>query len=162
LNAAVVYYGSPPGNDAMEKIACPVLGLYGGKDNRITSTVEATTKAMAELKKSYMPHVFDGAGHGFLRQQSGQSGANQKAADEADAAEVKRCARGGVVVHAKSLPHADRAAIGTQSLREPRAGGENSLLEAVRDRPGENAAAELAAAEAQNGMSGGRRSGIEF
>jgi len=83
LNGAVVYYGSPPANDALAKINCPVLGLYGGKDNRITSTVEATTKTMADLNKSYTPHVYEGAGHGFLRQQSGQDGANQKAAEAA-------------------------------------------------------------------------------
>jgi carboxymethylenebutenolidase len=82
LNAAAVYYGSPPKKD-LDKIECPVLGCYGGSDNRITSTVEATKKSMEEAKKSYSPHVYDGAGHGFLRQQSGQNGANQKAADEA-------------------------------------------------------------------------------
>jgi carboxymethylenebutenolidase len=82
LNAAVVYYGSPPKKD-LDRIECPVLGCYGGDDNRITSTVEATKKAMEEAKKSYDPHVYDGAGHGFLRQQSGQNGANQKAAEGA-------------------------------------------------------------------------------
>jgi carboxymethylenebutenolidase len=83
LNAAVVYYGTPPKKDAMAKITCPVWGFYGKSDNRVTSTVEPTTKNMEELKKEYKPHVYDGAGHGFLRQQSGQDGANQKAADAA-------------------------------------------------------------------------------
>jgi carboxymethylenebutenolidase len=83
LNAAVVFYGSPPTKEAMEKIACPVWGFYGKNDNRITSTVEPTTATMAELKKQFQPHVYDGAGHGFLRQQDGQDGANQKAADAA-------------------------------------------------------------------------------
>ncbi len=80
LKAAIVCYGTPPAKSAMEKIACPVLGLYGGDDARITSTVDATTKSMADLKKTYEPHVFDGAGHGFMRQQSGRNGANLKAA----------------------------------------------------------------------------------
>jgi carboxymethylenebutenolidase len=83
LNAAVVYYGTPPSNDALTNVACPILGLYGQDDARVTSTVEATTKAMAELKKSYEPHVFDNAGHGFLRQQSGKDGANLKASQQA-------------------------------------------------------------------------------
>jgi carboxymethylenebutenolidase len=83
LNAAVVFYGTPPAKEAMANIQCPVLGCYGKSDNRITSTVEATTKSMAELSKTYDPHVFDGAGHGFLRQQDGQNGANLKAAQEA-------------------------------------------------------------------------------
>ena len=38
---------------------------------------------MKRLNKPYSPHVFDGAGHGFLRAQDGQNGANQKAADQA-------------------------------------------------------------------------------
>jgi carboxymethylenebutenolidase len=82
LNAAVVYYGSPPPKD-LEKIKAPVLGLYGGTDNRITSTVEPTAEQMKTLGKSYTPHVFEGAGHGFLRQQDGQNGANMKATQEA-------------------------------------------------------------------------------
>jgi len=83
LNAAVVFYGVPPAKDAMTNIACPVLGCYGKNDNRITSTVDATTKAMAELHKTYDPHIYDGAGHGFLRQQDGQNGANLKATQQA-------------------------------------------------------------------------------
>lgn len=83
LSAAVVYYGTPPSNDAMNAIRAPVLGLYGGNDARVTSTVKPTETEMQKLGKSYSPHVFAGAGHGFLRAQDGQNGANQKAADEA-------------------------------------------------------------------------------
>jgi len=83
LNAAVVYYGTPPDKDAMAKIACPVAGFYGGDDARVTSTVEPTAKTMDERKKPYTHHVFDGAGHGFLLQQTGRNGANEKAAKEA-------------------------------------------------------------------------------
>ena len=36
-----------------------------------------------ELGKSYSPHLYEGAGHGFLRQQTGQGGANGKAAEAA-------------------------------------------------------------------------------
>ena len=66
----------------MEKIACPVLGLYGGDDARVTATVAPTAKAMADLHKSYAPHVYPGAGHGFMRQQSGRNGANLTAAQQ--------------------------------------------------------------------------------
>ncbi len=83
LDAAVVYYGTPPGPDALAKIKAPVLGLYGGSDARVTSTVEPTAAAMKKLDKPYTPHVFDGAGHGFLRAQDGQNGANLKAAQQA-------------------------------------------------------------------------------
>ena len=83
LKGAVVFYGTPPSKSAMANIACPILGLYGKDDARVTSTVDATTASMAQLNRSYRSRIFDGAGHGFLRQQSGRNGANQKAADEA-------------------------------------------------------------------------------
>jgi carboxymethylenebutenolidase len=81
LSAAAVYYGTPPKDDAMAKIKCPVAGFYGGNDARVTATVEPTEKKMKEMNKPYQPHVYDGAGHGFLRQSD--SGANQKAAEQA-------------------------------------------------------------------------------
>jgi carboxymethylenebutenolidase len=82
LNAAIVDYGTPPRGDAMEKINCPVLGCYGGDDARVTATVAPTKQVMNDLHKEYTPRIFDGAGHGFLRQQSGRAG-NQNAADQA-------------------------------------------------------------------------------
>lgn len=83
LNAAVVYYGTPPAADALEKVKAPVLGNYGGKDARVTSTVEPTIAEMKKLNKEYVTHVYEGAGHGFLRAQDLQDGANLKAAQEA-------------------------------------------------------------------------------
>ncbi len=84
LDAAVVYYGTAPTDEAMlAKIHAPVLGLYGGDDARVTSTVPATTAAMNSAEKSYCSVVYDDAGHGFLRQQTGREGANQKAAEMA-------------------------------------------------------------------------------
>jgi carboxymethylenebutenolidase len=83
LNAAVVYYGTPPKDDDLAKIKCPVAGFYGGDDARITATVEPTTAKMKAQNKPYEPHVFEGAGHGFLRGQTERNGANLKAAQEA-------------------------------------------------------------------------------
>jgi carboxymethylenebutenolidase len=82
LNAAVVYYGTPPKDGDLKNVRAPVLGLYGGNDARVTSTVKDTEKKMKELGKPYMPHVYEGAGHGFLMAQSG-SEANAKAAEQA-------------------------------------------------------------------------------
>jgi carboxymethylenebutenolidase len=84
LNAAVVYYGTSPSEaPAFEKISAPVLGLYGGNDNRVNATIQPATEQMKRLNKTYEPHVYDGAGHGFLRQQDGANGANLKAAQQA-------------------------------------------------------------------------------
>lgn len=80
LNAAVVYYGSPPADEALAGIKAGVLGNYGGDDARITATVAPTEAAMKKAGKTYEPHVYEGAGHGFLRQQTGKEGANLKAA----------------------------------------------------------------------------------
>lgn len=79
LDAAVVYYGTPPPD--LSAIKAPVLGLYGGNDARVNATIEATTAKMKELDKSYEPHVFAGAGHGFLRAQG--EPANREAAEKA-------------------------------------------------------------------------------
>jgi carboxymethylenebutenolidase len=84
LTAAVVYYGTPPQEPArLAAVKAPVLGLYGGNDARVTGTVDDTRSKMKALGKSYEPHVFAGAGHGFLRAQSGEDGANARAAREA-------------------------------------------------------------------------------
>ena len=71
LGASVVYYGSPPTAEEMAAIKAPVLGLYGGSDARINATIPATDSTMKRLGKSYEYHIFDGAGHGFLRGQDG-------------------------------------------------------------------------------------------
>ncbi len=90
LNAAVVYYGSLDGATAesapeadVMKIRAPVLGLYGGNDARINTTVPPTAAAMKKHGKTYETHTFDGAGHGFLGSQAGAGGANLKASLQA-------------------------------------------------------------------------------
>ena len=83
LNAAVVYYGTPPETPDLVKIKAPVLGFYGGDDARVTTTVAPAETEMKKLGKSYEPHVFDGAGHGFLRAQEDRQGANLKATQSA-------------------------------------------------------------------------------
>ncbi|MBX7247308.1 MAG: dienelactone hydrolase family protein [Candidatus Sumerlaeaceae bacterium] len=82
LGAAVVYYGTSP-ESGYEKIKAPVLGLYGANDSRVGATVPGAEAKMKELKKPYLPKTYDGAGHGFLRQQDGQDGANKKASEQA-------------------------------------------------------------------------------
>jgi carboxymethylenebutenolidase len=80
LKGAAVYYGTPPTEEAMARIRAPVHGFYGGDDARVTSTVEPARRAMTRLGRTYEPQVYDGAGHGFLRDQAGRNGANLRAA----------------------------------------------------------------------------------
>jgi carboxymethylenebutenolidase len=81
--AAVVYYGTSPATPSLARVKVPVLGLYGGEDARVGATVPPADSAMKALGKRFEPHTFAGAGHGFLRQQDGQGGANLEAARQA-------------------------------------------------------------------------------
>ena len=75
IKAAYVFYGSAPttgadnaiDKDALARIKAPVYGFYAGNDARINATLPATTQAMTELKKTFEPVTYDGAGHGFMR-----------------------------------------------------------------------------------------------
>jgi carboxymethylenebutenolidase len=73
VKAAFVFYGSAPataeGADktALAKIQAPVYGFYAGNDARINATLPATSDAMKELKKTFDPVTYEGAGHGFMR-----------------------------------------------------------------------------------------------
>lgn len=82
LDAAVVYYGTSP-EEGYENVHAPVLGMFGGNDNRVDATIPRASEAMEALGKTFEPHVLEGAGHGFLRQQGGQDGANLQASREA-------------------------------------------------------------------------------
>jgi len=83
LNAAIVYYGSSPAADALAKLNTPVLGLYGGDDARVNATIEPASTEVKKLGKTYEHEIYEGAGHGFLRAQSGREGANLKATQQA-------------------------------------------------------------------------------
>ena len=84
LNAAVVYYGSGPKDTGdYAKISAPVLGLYGSDDQRVNSTIQASEDAMKAASKTFTKQIYEGAGHGFLRQQDGREGANLKASKSA-------------------------------------------------------------------------------
>lgn len=83
LDLALVYYGSSPDAAAIAKLKAPVEGHYGGDDARVNSTIDGAKAEVAKLGKSYEANLYDGAGHGFLRQQDGRDGANRKAAEAA-------------------------------------------------------------------------------
>lgn len=84
LNAAVVYYGGSPAEaSALAAVKAPVLGLYGEDDARVNATVPPAQAEMKKLGKVFDVHTYAGAGHGFLRAQSGREGANLKATEQA-------------------------------------------------------------------------------
>jgi carboxymethylenebutenolidase len=78
-----VYYGSAPETKELATIKAPVLGLYGSDDARVNATIDATAAEMKKLGKVYDVNIYEGAGHGFLRNQTGREGANLKATQAA-------------------------------------------------------------------------------
>ena len=60
-------------SDQQGKFVASVLG----------DTEDAWTAIFKRVGKTYEPHIFEGAGHGFLRQQTGANGANMKATEAA-------------------------------------------------------------------------------
>ena len=86
LNGAVSYYGPMPSEtEAYARAKAPILGLYGGNDQRVNANIDLAKGELAKRNVAYDPHVFEGAGHGFLRQQVGGANApgNMKATEEA-------------------------------------------------------------------------------
>jgi carboxymethylenebutenolidase len=79
LGASVVYYGTSPKTADLDSVRAPVLGLYGGNDARVDATIPAADSALRSLGRTYVYSIYPGAGHGFLRQQTGMDGANMAA-----------------------------------------------------------------------------------
>jgi len=66
LKAAVVFYGTAPTNEQLAKVHCPVLGIYGETDTRITSKVPEVDAEMKRLKKPFEYKIYKGAAHAFF------------------------------------------------------------------------------------------------
>jgi dienelactone hydrolase len=82
-SAAVVFYGTSPRSQVIERIKAPVVGLYGGNDQRIDATTPPAAQEMKRLGKSFEYEMFPEAGPAFMRAQDGQAGANLRAAQQA-------------------------------------------------------------------------------
>jgi carboxymethylenebutenolidase len=66
LGAAVIFYGNAPPADQVPNIACPVLGLYGGLDDRVNASIADFSAAMNQHGKRFEHHVYQGALHAFF------------------------------------------------------------------------------------------------
>lgn len=82
LAGAVVYYGTTP-ESGYERIQAPVLGIFAENDARVNATIPRALEQMEAHEKAIDNFIYPGAGHGFLRQQTGQEGANLKASQQA-------------------------------------------------------------------------------
>jgi carboxymethylenebutenolidase len=75
-----VFYGSSPSEEGLARVRVPVMGHYGGDDARVNATIP---RAEEQLVGGFQVNIYDGAGHGFLRQQDGRDGANHRASIQA-------------------------------------------------------------------------------
>jgi carboxymethylenebutenolidase len=83
LAASVIYYGENPRNlEDVKNITAPVLGNYGGADERITSGVPQLAEAMKKYGKSFEYKIYAGAPHAFNTDTSPRS-YREEAAKEA-------------------------------------------------------------------------------
>ncbi len=82
LKAAVVFYGTAPTEAELAKVHCPVFGLYGETDERITSAVPKVDEAMKKLKKPYEFKIYKAAQHAFFND-TNQQRYNAEAAKDA-------------------------------------------------------------------------------
>lgn len=85
IKEALVFYGTAPKDSTvLANISAPVFGFYGGNDNRVNATIEATEKFMKKENKTYEYVIYEGAGHAFRRgAEENGSPENKKAHDEA-------------------------------------------------------------------------------
>lgn len=68
LKNAFVFYGTAPQNaEELKRIKAPVYGFYGGNDNRVNATIDATKAVMEEAGLVYDYVIYPGAGHAFMR-----------------------------------------------------------------------------------------------
>jgi len=81
LDAAVVFYGAGPREAEIERIKCPVLGIYGEDDEHVTKDVPRIQAAMARFNKPFEVEIFNRTGHAFAR--TGSSGFKEEAAKRA-------------------------------------------------------------------------------
>jgi len=66
LGAAVVYYGMAPPPEQVARIACPVLGFYGGLDARVNAGLPDLVAQMKKHERRFEHHVYDGVAHAFF------------------------------------------------------------------------------------------------
>ena len=95
FSGGVAYYGLPymngavPNADSLAKIKVPVMLLNGSKDARIAAAMPAVDSTMKALGKKYTAQNYEGAVHGFLRQQDDPKATRDPAEEAANLAATK-------------------------------------------------------------------------
>ncbi|BCJ87234.1 dienelactone hydrolase family protein [Effusibacillus dendaii] len=66
LRGAIIFYGTAPKQELIQNINCPVLGLYGELDARITDAVPGFAEQMKAAGKSFEYKIYPKAHHAFF------------------------------------------------------------------------------------------------
>ncbi len=66
LSAAVVYYGSPPEEERVGSIHCPLRGFYGQDDPRIVAGLPAFDAALSAAGADHELRIYPDTGHAFF------------------------------------------------------------------------------------------------
>lgn len=84
LVLAAPFYGTAPAEADFAAIVPAVHGFYGGNDARVNATLEKTAAAMQAAGRTFVPVLYDGAGHAFMRagEESDASAANRNAMEQ--------------------------------------------------------------------------------
>jgi carboxymethylenebutenolidase len=86
LKAAYSFYGTTPDEAAkVAKITAPVYGFYGENDERINAGIAKAAELMKAAGRKFEPVIYQGAGHGFMREgeMPNANEANKKAREDA-------------------------------------------------------------------------------
>ncbi|HEX4103971.1 MAG TPA: dienelactone hydrolase family protein [Candidatus Paceibacterota bacterium] len=70
LKFATPFYGTPPKQEDIPKIKCPVLAFYGDKDERLMEGLPALTEEMKKANKNFRSIVYPGVGHAFFNEKN--------------------------------------------------------------------------------------------
>ena len=81
VNAAVVFYGTPPPEPVMSRIKAPVIAFFGANDLGLAPRIAPATADMKRLGKEFEVHVYQEATHVFLYRQD--LGRNMAATEDA-------------------------------------------------------------------------------
>ncbi len=66
-DASIIFYGENPSPiDRIKNVKGAVMGLYGGEDHRINSSIHELVKALNDYRKPFTIRVFPGAHHAFF------------------------------------------------------------------------------------------------
>lgn len=65
LDAAVVFYGTPPTAEQMANLQTPLLGIFAELDRGINGRIPAVLTALNTAQKPYELHIYQGTNHAF-------------------------------------------------------------------------------------------------